>query len=79
MRKSRKIACSLGMTLCLIASMNKSFAVTGKVNVEAVRIRAEANTTSAILDVAYEDDKVEIVGETGDWYKVSFNRSYRIY
>jgi hypothetical protein len=79
MRKSRKIACSLGMTLCLIASMNKSFAATGKVNVEAVRIRAEANTTSAILDVAYEDDKVEIVGETGDWYKVSFNRSYRIY
>lgn len=73
MKKSRKIIYGVGISLCLLTSINTCFAATGKVNVEAVRIRAEANTESAVLDVAYENDNVEIIGETGDWYKVNFN------
>ena len=73
MKKSRKIIYGVGISLCLLTSINACFAATGKVNVEAVRIRAEANTESAVLDVAYENDNVEIIGETGDWYKVNFN------
>ena len=73
MKKSKKIIYGVGISLCLLTSINACFAATGKVNVEAVRIRAEANTESAVLDVAYENDNVEIIGETGDWYKVNFN------
>ena len=73
MKKSRKMIYGVGISLCLLTSINACFAATGKVNVEAVRIRAEANTESAVLDVAYENDNVEIIGETGDWYKVNFN------
>lgn len=73
MKKSRKIIYGVGISLCLLTSINVCFATIGKVNVEAVRIRAKANTESAVLDVAYENDNVEIIGETGDWYKVNFN------
>ena len=73
MKKSKKFVCSFGVSLLLLASFSKCFAATGKVNIEALRIRAQASKTSEVLDVAYEDDKVEIIGESGDWYKVKFN------
>ena len=73
MRKSRKIIYGAGISLLLLANINYCFAANGKVNTEAVRIRKEANTESTVLDMAYEGDSIEIVGETGDWYKVNFN------
>lgn len=73
MKKSKKIIYGVGISILLFANINCSFAATGRVNTEAVRIRAEANTESTVLDVAYEGDNVEIVGETGDWYKINFN------
>ena len=47
-----------------------SYAMTGEVVVSATRIRQEANTTSEIVDTIYQNDKVEIVGDNGDWYQV---------
>lgn len=47
-----------------------SYADTGTVNVSASRIREESSTNSEILTVVYEDDKLEILGEIGEWYKV---------
>ena len=73
MKKNKKFLFGLGTSLVLLASLNTCFAATGKVNIEALRIREKANTTSEVIDVAYKDDNVEIVGETGDWYKVKFN------
>lgn len=73
MKKNKKFLFGLGTSLVLLASLNTCFAATGKVNIEALRIREKASTTSEVIDVAYENDNVEIVGETGDWYKVKFN------
>lgn len=53
-------------------SVNLVFARTGKVKIEATRIRQEANTTSNILNVIYENDEVEILEESGEWYKIKF-------
>lgn len=38
-----------------------------------LRVRAEANTNSSILGYLYTGDKVDIIGESGNWYKINYN------
>lgn len=59
--------------ILLLLIGNTSFAKTGKVNIEAVRVRKEANTTSDIITVLYLDDKVDIIGDSGEWYEIKIN------
>lgn len=61
------------LILVVLSVFNLSNATTGIVNTPAVRIREKASTDSEILTVAYEDEEIEILGEEGDWYKVSVN------
>jgi len=58
------------ITIILIGTV---FAESGTVNVSATRLRKENNTDSDIITNIYEDDKVEILGEAGDWYKVKYD------
>ena len=57
------------VTIILIGT---AFAESGTVNVSATRLRKENNTDSDIITNIYEDDKVEILGEAGDWYQVKY-------
>lgn len=52
--------------------ISTSCATTGTVNVTSARLREEANTTSNIITNIYKDEKVEILGKDGDWYKVKY-------
>lgn len=45
----------------------------GFVTASSLRLRAEANSRSAILDTAPKNDCVVIVSKTGEWYKVNYN------
>ena len=56
----------------LIITINKTYGSTGIVKVSATRLRKEPNTTSEIITNIYEDDEIEIIGEEGEWYKVTF-------
>ena len=47
-----------------------SFATTRIVNTQAARVREKASTDSAIITNVYENDEIEIIEESGDWYKV---------
>ena len=38
-----------------------------------LRVRAEANTTSAVLGYLISGDRITILGVVGDWYKINFN------
>lgn len=38
-----------------------------------LRVRSEANTNSSILGYLYTGDKVDITGESGNWYKINYN------
>lgn len=70
MKVSKKI---LFITFFIIAiSTNFVFADTGKVSTQATRVRQEANTTSTILTVIYENDEVEILETSGEWYKIKY-------
>ncbi len=70
MKISKKILFITFFIICILTNM--VFANTGKVKTQATRIREEANTTSAIITVIYENDEVEILGESGDWYKIKY-------
>lgn len=48
------------------------YAAEGSVTTDGVRIRKEPNTDSAIVTVLNKSAKVEIISETGDWYKVKY-------
>lgn len=65
------------ISLSLVAGLTflgvRSFATsTGVVNTETARMRAEASTTSNIVALVSQDEKVEILDESGDWYKVKY-------
>lgn len=70
MNISKKILFITFFIICI--STNLAFATTGKVNIQATRIREENNTTSNIVTVIYENDEVEILEESGEWYKIKY-------
>lgn len=45
---------------------------TGKITVETAKLREEPNTESKVLELASIGDEVEILDETGEWYKVKY-------
>lgn len=47
---------------------------TGKVTGNHVRIREKASSKSIEVSVAMKDEKVEILGEEGDWYYIKFEK-----
>lgn len=71
MKISRKILFITLFIICMLT--NLVMATSGKVNIQATRIREEASTTSNIVTVIYENDEVEILEESGEWYKVNYN------
>lgn len=77
----KKIKISLGLlikialiiVLGLLLMKVPVFAATGKSTAEDVRVRASASTESEIIELLAINDTVQILGEEGDWYKVTFN------
>ena len=70
MKVSKKILFIIFFIIFILT--NLVFAGTGKVSTQATRVRQEANTTSTILTVIYENDEVEILETSGDWYKIKY-------
>lgn len=75
-----RILISLGLVAGLTFLGVRCFATsTGVVNTETARMRAEASTTSNIVALVSQDEKVEILDESGDWYKVNIKIVLDIY
>lgn len=70
MKKS--IVISLLTVTTLLCTALCSFASTGIVTTDTLRVRKEASTDSAIVALLSIDDKVEILEEQNGWYKVKF-------
>ena len=80
MKISRRI---ITLVLVLVLSIS-SFSITasaagntmygiGFVNASSLRLRKEANTTSATIDMAPRNDCVVVISKVGQWYKVNYN------
>ena len=69
----RKIILIIFISLIIIFINCISYAKSGKVSTETLRIRENPSTDSRVIDMANQDDSIEIIGEEGTWYKVSYN------
>ncbi len=49
---------------------------TGKVTAAYLNVRKEANTSSTVVGVLQKDNTVQIVDETGTWYKIIYKNDY---
>lgn len=70
-RKLPLVLC--GVALITSLSISPVLATTGVVTAQTVRVRKAASTDAEILKRAYKDQKIEIIGEEGEWYKVSYD------
>lgn len=61
------------ISLLVLFGSSVNAATTGIVNTNGARIRSKASTDSTIITNVYENDKVEILETSGDWYKVSID------
>lgn len=68
MKKS--IVISLLTAACIIGTALCSFASTGIVTTDTLRLRKDASTNASIIALLSMDDKVEILEEKNGWYKV---------
>ena len=82
MNKKKVMAVMLATSACttsiLVHGTIKAHASEHKighvVNVStSLRVRSSANTNSKILGYLHNGEKVNIIGKTGSWYKISFN------
>ena len=67
----RKII-SLSLILLITLISTRTIATTGTVSTETARVRKQASTTSSIVGLVSEGDKVEILEKSGSWYKIQF-------
>ena len=58
------------ITLMIIFSVN-TYADTATVNTETLNLRKEASTSSSIVELLNMNTELEIIEESGDWYKVN--------
>jgi len=76
MKTKKSIKNILVLSVLSIASLffiNECFAVdTGKIIVDTVKLREEANTNAKVLELASIGEQVEILEEKQDWYKVKY-------
>lgn len=74
MKKIHKIALVLAIILAIVTGLTyTTFAVTGKITVETLRIRPEPSTDSTrILELGNMGETLEVLGEENGWYKVRY-------
>ncbi len=75
MKKSLRVMTAIGaLTLLCVGSASAANLGVGTVTADGgLRLRAEANTTSAILNTAYNGETVVVLEEAEDgWYKVDY-------
>ena len=58
--------------ICLIKTT--CFATTAIVNTDTLKLRKEASTDSIVLELLSQDEEIEVIEESGDWYKVEYNK-----
>ncbi|MBR2744557.1 MAG: C40 family peptidase [Clostridia bacterium] len=73
-KKSMAMIIIVGIVISLFLFVNSTvFATTGVVITNDLRVRKEESTSSEIIEILDENNKVEIISDNGEWYKVKAN------
>lgn len=73
MKQSIKKLLIIVIYIGLIVIETKAYAVTGTTTNETTRLRREASTSSDTISLISQDTEVEITGEEGEWYQVTYS------
>lgn len=80
MNKKVKYTIVVACTCLATAFMGKTtLATTGTLINETTRLREKASTNSEIVELLSENEKVEVVTEEGEWYKVKYTSNDKTY
>lgn len=71
MRKKILYILIITVILMIIYSV-KTFAATGTVTTETLKLREGPSTESNVLALINQNDKLEVISQDGDWYKVKY-------
>ena len=71
--KKTKLLVSGIIIILLIVLTNKVQADTATVSTDTLNLRSEASTSSDVVALLNSGDKLDIISETGNWYKVKYN------
>lgn len=72
MKKIKQLLEILLLGIFFLFLITKSYAATGTITTETIRLRKEASTNSTIVELISKGEEVEIISEEGDWYKVKY-------
>ena len=72
MSKYIKILTMIIIYIVIILISKSVYAAEGITNKDTVRLREKASTNSSTVRLIPIDEKVEIISEEGDWYKVEY-------
>ncbi len=73
MRKRKQLLLSILLIISInLIFIQQMYAATGIIQTETIRLRKQASTNSTILDLISEGEKVEILSEEKEWYKVKY-------
>ena len=70
MKKSKLLKIFIAIVLLISIETTAIAASTGVVNADTVRVRSKATTDSGIVALVSIGDKITIIGEEDNWYKV---------
>ena len=71
--KNKAIFFSISLLSTTTLLVSESFAATGTVTAETVRMREEPTTKSSIILNLDKNDEVDVIEENDGWYRVEFN------
>lgn len=74
MNYKKQIVIGIITLLISLICSTTCMATTAIVNTDTLKLRKEASTSSTVLDLLNQGEKLEIIEETGDWYKVKVNK-----
>lgn len=74
MNYRKKIVIGIMALLISLICSTTCMATTAIVNTDTLKLRKEASTDSTVLELLNQGEKLEIIEESGDWYKVKVNK-----
>lgn len=74
MNYKKQIVIGIMVLLISLICSTTCMATTAIVNTDTLKLRKEASTDSTVLELLNQGEKLEIIEESGDWYKVKVNK-----
>lgn len=74
MHDSIRRGLAMGVMVAMLLTSGAALAAEGKVNTTSLKLRKSASTTSTVLQTLDKGDKLNVLSESGSWYKATYGK-----